>query len=581
MLSLSALLGRDGLWARPSIFFLGALALSLSASTVAPASAQDESSDPARAMAVVAKDGVKRAFLVGVDDYAEFDALKYASSDVEAIRAKLFELGFEPANVVELTSKSEARLLPTQRNIERQLETFLATAGPNDVLFLYFAGRGFQTGGVARFAPLDAEATDDEGGVDAETTISIANLAERLSRLKSKSKWLILDVSRENSTGTQSGAANAGALKKLVSPSGVLVLQSCSEGERLYGNVETERGLFTELLLEAFDGDADANDDGRISAREVCAYVSKQTSAESQARFNAPQTPRFSDDFADFIVAENLRQSGLTRDAWARAEALYAESHELAMAEKFDEAKARIADAIKIVANATDETAKKRYLDRQKEIELLASTVGDEATRSDVCVVSNAAELFDAVTNAADGAVVKLKDGTYKMTAELAPRRSLTFVGESGDREKVQLVFPGAAVTANSGVELAFENLTLTAERAVAINMLQDSAVKATQCNIVASQNPAVYGLGRCFLKDCNVRGRERITVNDLMRMNQNLTLYPIGVLVLSGGSLTAENCDIAPGVLIGPKAQASSLKKCALHRNAKAPINVNEVRSA
>ncbi len=45
-------------------------------------------------LAIVPTDGVKRALLVGVNDYAKFADLKYAVADVELIREKLLELGF-------------------------------------------------------------------------------------------------------------------------------------------------------------------------------------------------------------------------------------------------------------------------------------------------------------------------------------------------------------------------------------------------------------------------------------------------------------------------------------------------------
>ena len=72
-----------------------------------------------------------------------------------------------------------------------------------------------------------------------------------------------------------------------------------------YEDADAGRGLFTARLLEAFEGKADFDGDGKMSALDVCKYVSEQTLAASKTRFNATQTPRASAvDFADFAVAE-------------------------------------------------------------------------------------------------------------------------------------------------------------------------------------------------------------------------------------------------------------------------------------
>ena len=322
----------------------------------APALAEDAS----RALVAIPKDGVKRALLVGVDDYAEFADLKYAVADVEAIRERLIGLGFKPENIVELKSTNPANLRPSQRYIRRQVDALLKAAGPNDLLFLHFSGHGFQTDGVVRFAPDDAVATGDENVLDPETTISLTEIIERLKTSEAKFKWLIVDACRENPTGTRSAAANARALKNIDPNKGVLVLQSCAEGELSFEDADAGRGLFTGRLLEAFDGKADFDGDGQMSALDVCKYVSEQTLAASQTRFNATQTPYFSGEFADFIVAEDLKVDGLTREDWEQAETLYDAALQLTETEDYETAQKKIDAALEIVADVPDANDEKR-----------------------------------------------------------------------------------------------------------------------------------------------------------------------------------------------------------------------------
>lgn len=260
-----------------------------------------------------AKEGVKRALLIGVNDYQEFADVKYAVADVEAIRAQLLNLEFQSKNIVVLKSQGDAKTRPTQVNLRRQIAAFLESAQENDFLFIYFSGHAFQTRGAARFAPENAIATHDAGVVDSERTISLTELIDDLDSSKAMFKWLVVDACRQNPTGESNDAAKAKALKILEAPRGVLVLQSCSEGEFSADDDAAKRGLFAGRFLEALTGKADVDADGKISAREICQYVSEETNKKSQARFNTPQTPCFNEDGEDFFVAKIVKKSNATQ----------------------------------------------------------------------------------------------------------------------------------------------------------------------------------------------------------------------------------------------------------------------------
>ncbi len=548
-------------------------------SNPAPALAEDAS----RALVAIPKDGVKRALLVGVDDYAEFADLKYAVADVEAIRERLIGLGFKPENIVELKSTNPANLRPSQRYIRRQVDALLKAAGPNDLLFLHFSGHGFQTDGVVRFAPEDAVATGDENVLDPETTISLTEIIERLKTSEAKFKWLIVDACRENPTGTRSAAANARALKNIDPNKGVLVLQSCAEGELSFEDADAGRGLFTGRLLEAFDGKADFDGDGAISALDVCKYVSEQTLAASKTRFNATQTPYFSGEFSDFIVAEDLKIDGLTREDWEQAETLYDAALKLTETEDYETAQEKIDAALEIVADVPDANPeKKRYVDRKTIIERLlklqtaatsASATGtgtstaSSATTSTVAprnfdrVVSTASELVSAIENASDGDAIALEDGTYRLSEEITlENKALTLVGKSGNRERVKITISGQGshvFDVNAGVKLTLEDLSLEAKEWSAICSLGtsgDSTVNATRCNIttLGGQN-SISGSARHILKECDVVG------------GMNNDGYRRAAEVSQGGSITAEDCNFTGRVYINFESQPSSLKNCAI----------------
>ncbi|MBQ7813312.1 MAG: right-handed parallel beta-helix repeat-containing protein [Thermoguttaceae bacterium] len=488
-------------------------------------------------MASIPKDGVKRALLIGVDDYAEFADLKYAVADVEAIRERLIGLGFKPENIVELKSTSPANLRPSQRYIRRQVDALFKAAGPNDLLFLHFSGHGFQTDGVVRFAPEDATATNDENVLDPETTISLTEIVERLTSSQAKFKWLIVDACRENPTGTRSAAANARALKNIDPRKGVLVLQSCAEGELSFEDAEAGRGLFTGRLLEAFDGKADFDGDGAMSALDVCKYVSEQTLAASKTRFNATQTPYFSGEFADFIVAEELKRHGLTREDWSQAETLYNEAIEQVREKDFEAALQKIEAALAIVADVPEtEDAKKRYLERKTMIDYLVNgeqkvvkldapseETNDEFGKPNK-FVSNVEQLEYAVENAQDGDIIQLAKGDYELGEELVVpvETKISLVGATGQKEDVRILQPwdktdekkDTILHIQGGSVVKLADITLESQNCNALTMNNNDAdaeceVTVARCRM-SSENAALWlRRGRATITDSEFQGRE------------------------------------------------------------------------
>lgn len=523
-------------------------------SNPAPALAEDAS----RALVAIPKDGVKRALLVGVDDYAEFADLKYAVADVEAIRERLIELGFKPENIVELKSTNPANLRPSQRYIRRQVDALLKAAGPNDLLFLHFSGHGFQTDGVVRFAPDDAVATGDENVLDPETTISLTEIIERLKTSEAKFKWLIVDACRENPTGTRSAAASARALKNIDPNKGVLVLQSCAEGELSFEDADAGRGLFTGRLLEAFDGKADFDGDGAISALDVCKYVSEQTLAASKTRFNATQTPYFSGEFSDFIVAEDLKIDGLTREDWARADSLYDEAHLLAEADNYEAALENINEALKIVVNVSQKNKTKiRYQERKTLLERLAAPDAvNDAYGKPTKTVRSVEELETTIKQASNGQVIQIVAGTYNLTQTIFVQRDkkISLVGATKNKNDVRLVLTGKEeiICLSNGAEIELADLTLeTPEWGTIEN--NGGGVTALRCRMVNGKNTPILTHGVLTLTECEAVQNEKGNA----------------IFASFGGSVNLKDCDITGGVGIGRDSAASTLTNCKIH-NAK-----------
>jgi len=118
---------------------------------IAPvAFAQESDANPKGAF--VEAQGQKIAVLIGVDDYAHIKPLRYTKNDVEALRDQLLAVGFEPKNVVTLTSGNvETKNRPTKHNIDTVISGMLKLAKEGDFVLIHMSGHGIEISGEARF----------------------------------------------------------------------------------------------------------------------------------------------------------------------------------------------------------------------------------------------------------------------------------------------------------------------------------------------------------------------------------------------------------------------------------------------
>ncbi|MBQ9801205.1 MAG: SUMF1/EgtB/PvdO family nonheme iron enzyme [Thermoguttaceae bacterium] len=260
---------------------------------------------------------VDRAVLIGVDHYLHFNDLKYASADVELIRERLEDcLGFQKENIVAITTeagKDDTNLIPNVANIERELMKAIDATGPDDAIFIFFSGHGFQTdnfGGYSPyvgFAPYDT--TKTAGVVDFEATYSLSRLFKRLAETEARFKWIVVDACREKlepaseemllaTNGRRRGGLTDGAtaLGRLNAPTGSVLLQSCDAGQFSYEYDELKHGVFTYHFARCLSEKGDMDQDGNVRLFEAL----NKTSEAVEKATNGSQEPHFISDTTNF-----------------------------------------------------------------------------------------------------------------------------------------------------------------------------------------------------------------------------------------------------------------------------------------
>src|SRR5205085_7475685 len=83
------------------------------------------------------------AVLIGVNDYADLDDLRYASEDQHALSSALVAAGFPESHVFLLHDRAtDVKFKPLKTNIERQLSLAMRLAEKDDLLVIGFSGHG-------------------------------------------------------------------------------------------------------------------------------------------------------------------------------------------------------------------------------------------------------------------------------------------------------------------------------------------------------------------------------------------------------------------------------------------------------
>ncbi|MDO4629911.1 MAG: SUMF1/EgtB/PvdO family nonheme iron enzyme [Planctomycetia bacterium] len=245
----------------------------------------------------------KHAILVGVTDYETLNPLQYTVNDILAIKKRLTQLGFSESNIHTITSKSEAANIPLKRIVEKTIDEVLEMTKKGDVVFMAFAGHGFQIGSKSYFATQDTQTENLE-----KTALCLNQVYEKLEKSNAHFKWVVVDACRR-STFRERSPSGVRAIQKIDSPpQGIVLLQSCGDGEASYEDPNIKHGYFSYNFINALDGKADADDDGKLTFMEVCKYTTDLTVEDVRRKYHMSQRPYLTGKVTDFIIKEDIHR---------------------------------------------------------------------------------------------------------------------------------------------------------------------------------------------------------------------------------------------------------------------------------
>lgn len=225
------------------------------------------------------------AIVVGIDNYAKWPKLEYASHDAQAVADTLTgQFGFPSSQVIVLKNEQA-----TRNNILAAFHDRLSDdrTGRNDRVFVFFAGHGatrqLASGrDLGYIIPVDSD--PKEFATDAIAMTDIQNIAESM---QAKHVMFVMDACYSGLGLTRGGPSSSSFLRENARRSARQMLTAGGADQQVADAGPNGHSVFTWVLLQALAGKGDLNGDGLITGTELAAYVAPAVSAVSH------QTPAF------------------------------------------------------------------------------------------------------------------------------------------------------------------------------------------------------------------------------------------------------------------------------------------------
>ena len=216
----------------------------------------------------------------------------YAHNDADAFRRFVVgTLGFSPDNVVDLRDATKAQMesaFGSSGSARGQLWRRAEADGSSDVV-VFYSGHGVPGVNDRRGYLLPVDANPDTAEING---YPIDLLYENLSEVPHKSVTVFLDACFSGDSaggGLITGASPVYVEADVSGLPGLTVLTATTGRQLASWDAEARHGLFTEHLLEALYGAADADGNGRVSAAETKLYLDRHMTRAARRTYGREQ----------------------------------------------------------------------------------------------------------------------------------------------------------------------------------------------------------------------------------------------------------------------------------------------------
>ena len=221
------------------------------------------------------------AVVIGINDYVHVEKLDYARADADAVASALADLGFASDRTFVLLD-SQA----TRQNIQDLLSVDLARkAGPNDRLFVFFAGHGqdyTDAAGHKRgyFIPVDGDPS-----YLTSRCLSMSDVDTWSDLIPAKHILYVMDCCYSGLAATRQAGLDPHHTNYISQVTQRPVRQVITAGRADEKVIEESgQGVFTRVLLRGLRGEADLAGRGFITGFDLGHYLESRVHEESNWR---------------------------------------------------------------------------------------------------------------------------------------------------------------------------------------------------------------------------------------------------------------------------------------------------------
>ena len=229
------------------------------------------------------------ALIIGISDYENTKASAlYADSDAKTFYDyATMKLGIPSSNIKELINDEADRI-----DITRAIKTWLLKRTVTDKtdIYVFFAGHGLATDDGKGMYLLPYDGVPD---LLEDSAIRRKELFADIQATKPRSVTVFLDTCYSGGTRNEEETLVASLRPILITakeqsvPDNFTVLSAAQGNQTSQSLEEVKHGLFSYYMMLGMEGGADANNDNKITARELYEYVVDKVERQSQFR----QTP--------------------------------------------------------------------------------------------------------------------------------------------------------------------------------------------------------------------------------------------------------------------------------------------------
>lgn len=229
--------------------------------------------------------------LIGIDDYKHVRKLNYSVSDAESLKTLMMaRYNIKPERIIKLYNEHA-----TKRRISYVIGDQLADRSkvlPSDRVIIFFAGHGEEATPVRGNEMGYLIPVDGDPRAIASSCVSMREIQEAAKRIPARHVLFLVDACYGGISGLpQRSLKTTDAYEILEKAGRDQAVQIITAGDANQPSLESSKyghSLFTNTMLAALSGEADADGDGLITSRDVFEYVGPEVARLSEER----QTPQ-------------------------------------------------------------------------------------------------------------------------------------------------------------------------------------------------------------------------------------------------------------------------------------------------